>query len=159
MNHSIKNNIKRMAILFSMLLITVTLSAQNNEAYENAKKEITQTYGSFLTMFEVFPEHALAGAWETFKQMQSPENAISPKYRELIQLAVASQVPCVYCVYFHTAAATAFGATEAEIEEAVAHGAQTRHWSMVIQGAQMDFKSFKAEMDGAMKYMSENAGK
>ena len=106
-----------MAILFSILLIAATLSAQNNEAYENAKKEITQTFGSFLTMFEVFPEHALAGAWETFKQMQSPENAIPPKYRELIQLAVASQVPCVYCVYFHTAAATAFGATEAEIED------------------------------------------
>ncbi len=122
------------------------------------KKEITQTFGTFLTMFEVFPEHALAGAWETFKQLQSPDNAISPKYRELIQLAVASQIPCVYCVYFHTAAAKAFGATDAEIKEAVAHGAQTRHWSMVIQGSQIEFKEFKAEMDAAMKYMSENAG-
>ena len=158
MNHSIKNIIKRMTFVIPVLLISVTLSAQNKEAYENAKKEITQTFGTFLTMFEVFPEHALAGAWETFKLMQSPENAISPKYRELIQLAVASQIPCVYCVYFHTAAAKAFGATEAEIEEVVAHGAQTRHWSMVLQGTQMDFKSFKAEMDAAMKYMSENAG-
>jgi len=159
MNNSIKNIIKRMTFLFSMLLITATLSAQNNEAYENAKKEITQTFGTFLTMFEVFPEHALAGAWETFKQLQSPENAISPKYRELIQLAVASQIPCVYCVYFHTAAAQAFGATDAEIKEAVAHGAQTRHWSMVLQGSQLEFNEFKAEMDAAMKYMSENAGK
>ena len=159
MNHSIKNIIKRMTFVIPVLLISVTLSAQNNEAYENAKKEITQTFGTFLTMFEVFPEHALAGAWETFKQLQSPENAISPKYRELIQLAVASQIPCVYCVYFHTAAAQAFGATDAEIKEAVAHGAQTRHWSMVLQGSQLEFNEFKAEMDAAMKYMSENAGK
>ncbi len=144
-----------MAFLCSILLITATLSSQNNEAYENAKKEITQTFGSFLTMFEAMPEHALAGSWETFKQLQSPENAIPPKYRELLQLAVASQIPCVYCVYFHTGAAIAFGATEAEIEEAVAHGAQTRHWSMVLQGTQMEFKEFKAEMDAAMKYMSE----
>lgn len=158
MNHSIKNIIKRMTFVIPVLLISVTLSAQNNEAYQNAKKEITQTFGTFLTMFEVFPEHALAGAWETFKQLQSPDNAISPKYRELIQLAVASQIPCVYCVYFHTAAAKAFGATDAEIKEAVAHGAQTRHWSMVLQGSQMEFKEFKAEMDAAMKYMSENSG-
>ncbi len=144
-----------MAFLCSILLITATLSSKNNEAYENAKKEITQTFGSFLTMFEAMPEHALAGSWETFKQLQSPENAIPPKYRELLQLAVASQIPCVYCVYFHTGAAIAFGATEAEIEEAVAHGAQTRHWSMVLQGTQMEFKEFKAEMDAAMKYMSE----
>lgn len=159
MKNSIENIIKRMSFVIPVLLIVSTLSAQDNDAYENAKKEITQTFGTFLTMFEVFPEHALAGAWETFKQLQSPENAISPKYRELIQLAVASQIPCVYCVYFHTAAAKAFGATDAEIEEAVAHGAQTRHWSMVLQGSQMEFKEFKAEMDAAMKYMSENAGK
>ena len=155
MKHSFRKIIKRMAFLCSILLITATLSSKNNEAYENAKKEITQTFGSFLTMFEAMPEHALAGSWETFKQLQSPENAIPPKYRELLQLAVASQIPCVYCVYFHTGAAIAFGATEAEIEEAVAHGAQTRHWSMVLQGTQMEFKEFKAEMDAAMKYMSE----
>ena len=147
-----------MTFVIPVLLISVTLSAQNNEDYENAKKEITQTFGTFLTMFDAFPEHALAGAWETFKQLQSPENAISPINRELIRLAVASQIPCVYCVYFHTAAAKAFGATDAEIEEAVTHGAQTRHWSMVLQGTQIEFEEFKAEMDAAMKYMSENSG-
>ena len=159
MNHTVKKITQRMALLFSMLLVTAALSAQNNEAYENAKKEITQTFGSFLTMFEVFPEHALAGAWETFKQLQSPENAISAKYRELIQLAVASQIPCSYCVYFHTAAAQAFGATDAEIKEAVAHGAQTRHWSMILQGNQIDFEEFKKEFDAMQKFMSENSGK
>ena len=159
MKHSIRTIIKRMKLVIPVMLITVAISAQTDEAYENAKKEITQTFGTFLTMFEVFPEHALAGAWETFKQLQSPENATSPKNRELLQLAVASQIPCVYCVYFHTAAASAFGATEAEIEEAVALGAQTRYWSMILQGSQLEFEEFKAEMDAAMKYMSENSGK
>lgn len=158
MKHSIKTTIKRMKLVIPVLLLTVALSAQTNEAYENAKKEITATFGSFLTMFEVFPENALAGAWETFKQMQRPDNAISPKNRELLQLAVASQIPCIYCAYFHTAAAKAYGATDEEIEEAVAQGAQTRHWSMILQGSQMDFAEFKAEMDAAMKYMSEHSG-
>jgi len=159
MSYLNRDIIKRIAFLFSMMLIASSLFAQDNQAYENAKKEITQTFGTFLTMFEVMPDHTLAGNWETFKQMQSPENVIPPKYRELLQLAVAAQIPCVYCVYYHIAVATAFGATEAEIQEAVAHGAQTRHWSMILQGTQMDFKTFKAEMDAAMKYMSENSGK
>ena len=158
MKHFFNSKTKRMTLVIPVLLLTVALTAQTNEAYENAKKEITQTFGSFLTMFEVFPEQALAGAWETFKQLQSPSNAIEPKNRELIQLAVASQIPCVYCVYFHTAAAKAYGATEAEIQEAVAQGAQTRHWSMILQGTQMEFEDFKAEMDAAMKYMSEHSG-
>lgn len=83
--------------------------------------------------------------------MQSLQN------RELLQLAVASQIPCSYCIYFHTEIAKVHGATKEEIKEAVAHGAETRHWSMIIQGAQIDFKDFKSEFDGMMKYMSEKS--
>lgn len=85
--------------------------------------------------------------------------AICQLTRNKLTLAVASQIPCVYCVYFHTGAALAFGASEEEIQEAVAHGAQTRHWSMILQGTQIEFSEFKKEMDAAMKYMSENSGK
>ncbi len=122
-------------------------------------KEIEQTFGTFLSMFDAFPEHALPGAWDSFKQLQSPDNAIPPKYRELMQLSVASQIPCDYCIYYHVTVAKALGATDEELKEAVAHGAQTRHWSMVLQGNQIDFEDFKAEVDAALKYMSEQAGK
>lgn len=158
MNYLTKRVFKKMTIIIPMLLISITLSAQNNEAYEKAKAEIKQTFGTFLTMFDAYPELALPSAWENYKQLQSPDNAIPPKYRELLQLAVASQIPCIYCVYFHTAAAKAFGATDEEIVEAVAQGAQTKYWSMILQATQMDFETFKAEMDAAMKFMSENAG-
>ncbi|MBE9518591.1 MAG: carboxymuconolactone decarboxylase family protein [Bacteroidetes bacterium] len=155
MRHFIKYIIRRLIFIIPVLLIPITLSAQSSDAYETAKKEIVQQFGSFLSLFEVFPEHALPGAWDNFKQLQSPENAIPPKYRELMQLAVASQIPCDYCIYYHVAVAKAFGATDEEIKEAVAHGAQTRHWSMVLQGNQVEFEDFKAEVDAALKYMSE----
>jgi len=158
MNHAIKKVIRNLKFVIPILLISMTLSAQNNEAYEQAKAEITQTFGTFLLMFDAYPELALPSAWENYKLMQGPDNAIPPKYRELLQLAVASQIPCIYCVYFHTAAAKAFGATDEEIIEAVAHGAQTRHWSMILQATQVDFETFKAEMDAAMKFMSEKSG-
>jgi len=51
--------------------------------------------------------HALPGALDNFKQLQSPENAIPPKYRELMQLSVACQIPIVSCIYYHTAVAKA----------------------------------------------------
>ena len=151
-------SIKKLIFIIPVLLIPITLSAQNSEAYETAKKEIEQTFGTFLSMFDVIPVHALPGAWDNFKQLQSPENVIPPKYRELMQLAVAAQIPCEYCVYYHITVAKAFGASDEEIQEAVAHGAQTRQWSMVLQGNQIEFEDFKKEVDAALIYMSEKSG-
>lgn len=143
-------------LLFGM---TIQTSAQDSPEYKKAMQEIKDQFGVVPTMFEVFPKYALAGAWENFKQLNSPESKIPAKYRELLQLAVASQIPCQYCIYFHTAAAKAYGATEEEIREAVAQGAQTRHWSMILQGNQVDLQSFKDEFDGIMKYMAAQAKK
>ncbi|MDX1642356.1 MAG: carboxymuconolactone decarboxylase family protein [Balneolaceae bacterium] len=128
--------------------------AQSNDSYGQARIEIEQEFGAFPEMFDVFPKHALPAAWEKFKELNGPESAIPPKYRELLQLSVASQIPCNYCIYFHTASAKAYGANEEEIQEAVAHGAQTRHWSMILQGNQIDLEEFKNEFDKMMEYMS-----
>jgi AhpD family alkylhydroperoxidase len=133
---------------------TMSLTAQTNSAYQKAIKEIEEQFGIVPVMFNVFPDYALPGAWENFKALSGPESKIPPKYRELLQLAVAAQIPCQYCIYFHTAAAKAFGATEEEIQEAVADGAQTRHWSMILQGNQVDFEAFKEEFDAMMKVMA-----
>ena len=74
--------------------------------------------------FEAFPEAGIEGAWGEFKSVQlSPTTTLPVKMKELIGLAVASQIPCAYCVYFHTAAARANGATEGEVREAVAMAA------------------------------------
>lgn len=139
------------------MFFTVGLYSQEMKSYEDAKKEIEAEFGMFPTMFEVFPEHALAGAWENFKQLNSSKSKIPPKYRELLQLAVAAQIPCNYCIYFHTASAKAFGATDEEIQEAVAQGAQTRYWSMILQGNQVDFEEFKTEFKSMMDHMAAKA--
>ena len=158
MKHSIQSTIMILVFIIPVMLCSISLSAQDNAAYENAKKEIQEQFGTFPSLFKVVPKHALAGSWDAFKQLNGPESVIPPKYRELLQLAVAAQIPCDYCIYFHTASAIANGATEDEIKEAVAHGAQTRHWSMILQGNSVDYEAFKIEFDGMMKYMSEKAG-
>ncbi|RLD30351.1 MAG: carboxymuconolactone decarboxylase family protein [Bacteroidetes bacterium] len=155
MKKLIKKIVKGIILFISLFLITVNVSAQETDAYEKAKTEIELTFGTVPSWFASYPEHALPEAWELFKTLKGPKSSISSKNSELIQLAVASQIPCVYCVYFHRIFAKAFGATDEEINEAIALGAETRHWSMVIQGSGISFEDFKVEFDQAMKYMSE----
>jgi AhpD family alkylhydroperoxidase len=72
-----------------------------------------------------------------------------------LQLAVASQIPCIYCIYFHTESAKMYGATDEEIKEAIAQGASTRHWSIILQGNEVDYEAFKKEVQLMLKKMSE----
>ncbi len=74
----------------------------------------------------------------------NPKTKLDGKTKELIGLAVAAQIPCQYCVYFHTAAAKANGATDEEIREAVAMAAIARHWSTVLNGMQVDYRRLQA---------------
>jgi len=126
---------------------------------DETKKEIETMFGFFPLIFKAYPAYALPGAWQNFKELGSADSKIPPKYRELIQLAVAAQIPCLYCVYFHTSAAELFGATEEEIKEAIAQGANTRQWSMILQGNEVDLEAFKKEVQLMLKKMSEQEAK
>ncbi|HLH50781.1 MAG TPA: carboxymuconolactone decarboxylase family protein [Roseiarcus sp.] len=121
-------------------------------------KDIEATLGMVPSFFKAFPESGVAGAWAEFKTIQlNPKTALSGKEKELIGLAVAAQIPCSYCIYFHTAAAKANGATDQEIREAVAMAAITRHWSTVLNGMDVDLPRFKAETDKTLALAGEKA--
>ena len=121
-------------------------------------RDIEATLGRVPTFFTLFPESGIQGAWAEFKSVQlNPKTALSGKEKELIGLAVAAQIPCTYCVYFHTAAARANGATETEIREAVAMAAISRHWSTVLNGMQADLTTFQKETDAVLKLATEKA--
>ena len=158
MKHFIKTLVKRTILIVALSVFTMTLSAQESseQAFEKAKKEITETFGSFPSFFDAFPKYALPGAWQAFKELQGP-GSIDAKNRELIGLAVASQIPCSYCVYFHTVSAKAYGATDEELKEAVAFAGSIRNWSTVIHGNQIELEDFKKEFDKMMEYMAEKA--
>ena len=123
-----------------------------------AYQDIEQTLGLVPGFLRLFPEPGIAGAWASFKAVQlSPDTALNGKAKELIGLAVAAQIPCHYCVYFHTAAAKANGATEQEIREALAMAAIVRHWSTVLQGMLVDPASFRTETDTVLRLAAERA--
>jgi AhpD family alkylhydroperoxidase len=121
-------------------------------------RDIEQTLGSVPAFFKQMPETALAGAWAEMKAFQlNPKTQLNGKTKELIGLAVAAQIPCQYCIYFHTAAAKANGATDEEIRESVAMAAVVRHWSTVLNGMQVDLGGFKRDTDTVLGLAAEKA--
>jgi len=69
-------------------------------------RDIEATLGGVPEFFRMFPEAGIPGAWAEFKAIQlNPDTKLSGKQKELIGLAVAAQIPCAYCIYFHTKAA------------------------------------------------------
>ena len=149
------------ALAFAALGTALFLGTGVGRAADDAADtyaEIEKTLGEVPALFSVFPEVGIAGAWEEFKMVQlNPDTALDGKTKELMGLAVAAQIPCAYCVYFHTAAARANGATDEEIKEAVAMAAIVRHWSTVMNGMQVDLATFEQQTDDILKRAADAA--
>ncbi|CDX37061.1 Alkylhydroperoxidase like protein, AhpD family (modular protein) [Mesorhizobium plurifarium] len=129
-------------------LLAVTPAHAEDASATAAYKDIQATLGSVPDMFKTLPDVAVAGAWAEIKGVQlNPNTALNGKTKELMGLAVASQIPCQYCIYFHTLAAKANGASDEEIKEAVAMAAIVRHWSTMLNGGQVDLATFKKQTD------------
>jgi AhpD family alkylhydroperoxidase len=136
------------------------MSSAEDAATQAVYSDIEQTLGTVPSFFKAFPDIGIAGAWSEFKTVQlNPKTQLDGKTKELLGLAVASQIPCGYCIYFHTAAAKANGATEEEIRETVAMAAIVRHWSTVLNGMQVDMAGFKRDTDTVLRLAAEKAKK
>lgn len=121
---------KKLILATALVLFTSTAFAQE------APKFFTETY----------PGYALKSALDAMGILTGSQAKLDAKSRELIALGVAAQIPCIYCVYYHTKAARDLGASESEIREAVATAAMVRQWSTVLNGMAYDFEAYKAEV-------------
>ena len=139
-------------IALGILLTPTVTVAQDAPSAEAAFAEMNEMFGGVPSIMQVYPKSAVPAGWAMIKETDlNQDTALSPKVRELIALGVAAQVPCNYCIYYHTVAAKAAGATEEEIREAVHMSSLVRHWSTVLQGNQYDLEAFTAETDAAFK--------
>ena len=124
----------------------------------SAYRDVEQTFGFVPNFVKLYPEAGIAGLWKLTKNLvMNPNGAVSSKYRDLIGLGVAAQVPCKYCTYFHTESLKLEGATDNEIREAVAMAASTRHWSTWLNGLQIDDATFKREIGQVMSYLRKQS--
>ena len=113
---------------------------------EEVYREIEGTLGLVPSMFKAIPDSSLEMEWELFKRVQLEEGPIPSKYGQLIGLGIAAATKCHYCVLFHTEVAKLYGATDAEIEDALHFAKSSAGWSTYINGLQIDFDEFKAEV-------------
>ena len=146
----------RAFLISAAFALMIPFSASADEALDAAKSEMESALGTVPPFIALLPEGAQSGAWSFMKGSSgNPDGEIPAKYRELIALGVAAQVPCAYCAYAHTAFAKANGATDAEVQEAIAYAAEVRLWSTILNGNQFDLDKFKAEIDGILAHVAE----
>jgi AhpD family alkylhydroperoxidase len=139
-----------LAIAAILAPLGISVARADDASYEATLKDIEQTMGGVPSFIKQVPKIALPGAWAELKAVEfSDGTAIPMKDKALISIAVAAQIPCHYCVWLDTQAAMAAGATENEIQEAVAIAGIDRHWSTIFNGMQIDFEQMKSEF-GAM---------
>src|SRR5689334_7683276 len=101
--------ITRLLPLHAMLLgLSGAAHAQSAQKPVNleaaaARAEIQQKFGFVPTFLAAVPDSAIGGAWAEMRDLQfNMKTALSCPTKELIGLAVASQIPCKYCTYTHT---------------------------------------------------------
>lgn len=143
----------KLKLITSAILIVVSFAmpatAQQTQTAEETYRQIEETLGTVPTYLRAYPPSAISGAWQMhLGLMADKSNALDFKVKSLINLAVAAQIPCEYCIWLETKLARSAGATDAEISEAVAQAGYVRNWSAVIHGLQMDFETFKQEFGG-----------
>jgi len=119
---------------------------------QSALRDVMQTLGYVPEFLKRFPDEARAGAWRQFRDVQlSQTTAVAPKNKELMGLAVASQIPCRFCIIAHTEFAKLAGASDAEIDEAIAMASLTRDLSTMLNGMQVDEPQFHRDVDRIVK--------
>ena len=81
-----------------------------NTVPADLRQEMTEAFGFVPSFALTTTPGALRLWWAAVRDFQlSDKTALSNKVKELIGLGVSAQIPCHYCVLFHTEAAKLFG--------------------------------------------------
>jgi len=136
------------------------LSKSNSTIVMEALADIQYSMGSIPEPLQYLTEESLPGLWQETKALQFGAGAtLEVKYRDLINLGVAAQIPCKYSIYFEMKSAQANGATAQEQTESMLVASTVRHWSTVIYGSQITLESFRKEVSQIIKHMKESKNK
>ncbi len=149
--------VKMATLALAALAVAPQAHAQEKPAAA-ARADVQKTLGFVPQFFTRFPDEAVPGVWEEMKGLQmNPHTALPGRTKELIGLGVAAQIPCHYCIIGHTEFARLNGASDAEIGEAVAMAALTRHWSTYLNGIQTDETRFRGEIAKVLENVKKAA--
>jgi AhpD family alkylhydroperoxidase len=123
---------------------------------QDTENEIRETLGQVPSFFAEMPDDTLAREWDEWKHFQMDDTALTAREKHLIGLGVAAATHCPYCAYFHRAAASMLGASDAQIEEAARFAADTTKYSTYLHGLQVDLQEFKKQADEMGEYLASH---
>ncbi|MGZ3772781.1 MAG: carboxymuconolactone decarboxylase family protein [Pseudobdellovibrionaceae bacterium] len=119
-------------------------------------KDMQNVMGIAPDFIKGYPEAGIAGAWNEYKDLRFNARTVLPaKVKDLIALAVASQIPSQYNIYASTEFAKSDGASAQEMNEAIAVASTVRHWSTYLNGLRQDDKEFEHEVDQIIKHLEK----
>lgn len=124
---------------------------------EDVHLEMKEMFGTVISFVDQVPDEYIDSEWDLMKRVQFGETLIPNKYKELIGLSASAVTRCRYCVLFHTEAAKLFGATDAEIEEALHYTKIVQGWSIYINGLALDYDEFAKEVRGVVEFIKAKA--
>ncbi|QZP38496.1 carboxymuconolactone decarboxylase family protein [Halobaculum magnesiiphilum] len=117
------------------------------DSYDDTVTEIEETLGIVPGFFGDMHRDDLVNEWPTFKRMALGETTIPAKYKELINLAVAANLKCPYCIHFHREAAKLHGATDEELTELSFLAGYTPRYSSMLHAQEYDLDQFEEEVE------------
>ena len=104
---------------------------------------------------KALPDEALIHEWPIWKHYTLEESEIPEKYREMIGLAIAANIKCPYCLFFHKAMAKAAGATDKELAEVAVLAGLTSRWSTMLHAQIYDMGTFEKEGQKIGEFLSK----
>jgi AhpD family alkylhydroperoxidase len=126
-------------------------------ARTDVHREMKELFGEVIGFIDLIPDEYIDAEWDLIKRVQFGETLIPNKYKELIGLSVAAVTRCRYCALFHAEAAKLFGATDGEVEEAVHYTKLVSGWSTYLNGMQVDYDEFKAQVARVVDHVKASA--
>jgi AhpD family alkylhydroperoxidase len=144
---SVRRGLAALATAVCIALAAPAFSAETMMTPDEVLKDVEATFGGIPAFVKQIPEAALPGFWALEKGLElNDKTALDAKTKALISLAVASQIPCQYCIWADTATLKQMGASDQEIAEAVGMAGLTRLSSTMFNGLQVDFGQFKKDL-------------
>lgn len=119
------------------------------------ENEIKETLGLLPSFFSRIPDEVLDFEWTLFKRYEFEDTVLTAKTKQLLGVAIHAETKCRYCSLFHTEVARLFGATDAEIQEAVHYAKHTVGWSTYLNGIREDFDQFERELGQILDFVGD----
>ena len=127
--------------------------------YEDTLEDMRKSLGIVPGFMKALPPDVLVNEWPSFKKYTLGESEVPGKYRELIGMAIAANIKCPYCQFFHTAAAKMQGASEKELAELAFLASYTARWSVMIHAQHYDYNTFVKETEEIGAHLQKAARK